>query len=185
MATRFALIEAEADLTSLARALFEIPSGPAGERILRRVERELLRLNTGLRDTSSFVPGTRVIVPRIPGLKMTDRVDPPQTGIPGLLLDASARLSEAQASIAATVSAIDARREATLAVARNDKILATASEVLPESLKIVETTTEHVRDLEAQTKERAEVYRRAIETARQEIERRLDALSQPDVPRRS
>lgn len=92
MANGLARIARERTISTLARNLYDLSDADTETR--RKAEEALLRANPGLARSGGFVAGRAVVVPNIPSLKMTDRVEVQKADLESLLGETARRLQE-------------------------------------------------------------------------------------------
>lgn len=153
-------------LSGLARAVFDLGNSPLTE---AEAEAALLRANPHLADASGFVRGDPVVVPDLPGAKVTAEADPARAGI-GLAAGPIVDQFDALAAFAdkAIDESVKAARE-NLAAVTDRTLLATVRKFRPDILpRLQEIEVAANADVEALAN-RTALLRKALAQAGEDL----------------
>ena len=167
METGFARINREKTIATLARNLFDLRDADRATR--RRVEREILRLNPGLRRPEGFRPGRAVIVPRLPDLKLTDRVEIQKPDVDGLLQETARRLQVGVNLIEEGAATERSRLEAGIERLGDRRIAALVRKENPDAAKLLPQISRGLKERADVKAKSAERLQRAFTDAQSEL----------------
>ncbi|MEX0348090.1 MAG: hypothetical protein AB3N15_01610 [Paracoccaceae bacterium] len=131
--TRIVTLGRERTLSTLARRIFEIPSGRAGQAQLRRAEAALLRANPRLRNAEGFRSGASVVVPAATGLRPTATVRQADLTSDTLGIETELRLQAAASRIEDAFRGASEQRRETLERLGTRGFVAAATRALPQA----------------------------------------------------
>ena len=173
---RFIKFNNERKLADLVRRAYRIEGRGAAE-LIKRAEAALLKANPSLGNLRELGRGTLVMVPEVPGLRLTDEVETTATATSDLITQAQASLEVMEKSVATTLSRTIEEAQATTKLAKSRQFRALVEKQVPPAVKLLDEIPGTAKKSAAQAKAVLKSYSDAFQQARKDLESLTKKLS--------
>lgn len=179
MPQTIAKIGRERSISALTRNLFIIDAR-ADPQATKRAEAALLKANPHLKNATGFKSGARVIIPGNIRLKLTDRVEKPETSLNGLLKEASRRLELADETAREAFSRSNTNIDTAMATLKNRKFQQVVAKQSKKGSALLKASTKNQTKQLEKNKEQEENIHQIIKDTMIEIEALQKLATRPD-----